>query len=233
MSGWFKNRLSCQTVFTVAGAYSKKIWNLISWKRGQSRMMCALSSRRKPHKRHWGSISGSTFDRWYLKKLWPVKCLMQRPRSCLTKCKSSLENFLFGAGKKILVCRKLLNRKSMSDQQKACYCHKCQNVVRMNMSKLPKLFQINVFRALDSHFYYVFTSDKGTNSPEKFLDNANVTLMPGLRSVTYTWAKVLKSHPTRTDSLSIHQIFCLNTGWQICWRTWVGLTLIWGVPPAC
>ena len=23
------------------------------------------------------------------------------------------------------------------------------------------------------------------------------------------------------------------TGWHICWRTWVGLTLIWDVPPSC
>ena len=99
MSGCCRKRLSCQTVCTVAGACSKNVWNLISWKLGQSSIIWALSSREKPHRRHWGSMRGSILDPWYLRKLWPVKCLMQRPRSRLPGAKVLLKTFCLGLGK--------------------------------------------------------------------------------------------------------------------------------------
>ena len=105
ISGWFKNKLSCQTVCIEVGAYSKNVWNLSSWKRGHSRIIWALSSRRKPHKRHVGLRLGSILNRWYLRKLWPVRCLIHWPRSCLPKCRSSFESLKLGAGKNNLVCR--------------------------------------------------------------------------------------------------------------------------------
>ena len=89
----------------AVGWYSKNIWNLCSWKWGQSRIMWELSSRLLPQRRHVGSTAGLTFDLWYLKKLWPVRCLMQRPRSFRFWSISSLESLILGDGKNIFVWR--------------------------------------------------------------------------------------------------------------------------------
>ena len=89
----------------AVGWYSKNIWNLCSWKWGQWRIMWELSSQLLPQRRHVGSTAGLTFDLWYLKKLWPVRCLMQRPRSLRFWSKSSLESFMLGDGKNIFVWR--------------------------------------------------------------------------------------------------------------------------------
>ena len=68
----------------------------------QLSMIWTLSSRQKPHRRHRGSVSGSILDLYDASESYG---LLRRPRSRLPRSKSSLENFLFGEGKNILVCQ--------------------------------------------------------------------------------------------------------------------------------
>ena len=108
--GCVRNNNSCQITVIEVGWYSQKVWSLSSWRAGHSRMICALSSFAAEQSLHWGSTDGSTFDRWYLKKLWPDRCLMQRPRSVRLNLKSSFESFRFGSGKNFFVCRQVSER---------------------------------------------------------------------------------------------------------------------------
>ena len=106
-AGYFgcdKNSRSGQITVIDVGLYSQKHWNRSSWKAGQSRMIWALSSFASWHRRHFESTAGSTFDLWYFRKLWPVRCLMHNPRSFRLKRNSSLESFGLGSGKNIFDC---------------------------------------------------------------------------------------------------------------------------------
>ena len=102
--GCDKNSSNCHITVIDVGWYSQKHWNRSSWKAGHSRMIWALSSLASWHRRHCGSTAGSTFDLWYFRKLWPVRCLMHNPRSFRLKRTSSLESLGFGSGKNIFVC---------------------------------------------------------------------------------------------------------------------------------
>ena len=102
--GLVRNSNSCHMTVIDVGWYSQKVWNLSSCKAGQSSMIWALSSLTAAHKRHFGSISGFTFDRWYFRKLWPVRCLIHRPKSCRPNARSSFESLKFGSEKNIFVC---------------------------------------------------------------------------------------------------------------------------------
>ena len=106
--GSVRNSNSCQTVVIDCGWYSQKQLNLSSWKAGQSNMMCALSSLMAGQNLHFGSTLGFTNDRWYLRKLCPVRCLIHLPRSVLFSLRSSFAILGFGCGKKILVCRHVI-----------------------------------------------------------------------------------------------------------------------------
>ena len=89
---------SCQTVCMEVGWYSQNVWNLCSWKAGHSKIMCELSSLMKEHNRHLGSLDGSTFDWWYRRKLWPVRCLIQTSRkrhSCVSTADLPVNNTYF------------------------------------------------------------------------------------------------------------------------------------------
>ena len=98
------NSSNCHITVIDVGWYSQKHWNRSSWKAGHSRMIWALSSLASWQRRHCESTAGSTFDLWYFRKLWPVRCLMHNPRSFRLKRTSSLESLGFGSGKNIFVC---------------------------------------------------------------------------------------------------------------------------------